>query len=296
MKLFNFVYEVEDDGGAVHAIEGSSPKKTRGGGGGSSPASTASASSSSRFGFSSPFGKKSPPPSSSSSVAPTPPSPVRSSNEGKASTKKGKKAPPPPQSHDYCDEDCNEDYNEGKSRGKRCSSSGSKKSSNESSKSSSSACCCCCCCNCNCSTLLTYGFFLVVATVIGVLTWRYGPWARGTATTTAVSLESSSASCPDCCNGKASYCDLTLDNVVFPAVRRAHSSYANNFVAASNSRPFEEALTAGYRALQFNTCVCEALLSGMLLERNETWGLGDSNLGFCDTVCAAGVRDPSDVL
>jgi hypothetical protein len=42
--------------------------------------------------------------------------------------------------------------------------------------------------------------------------------------------------------------------------------------------------------------VCEALLSGMLLERNETWGLGDSNLGFCDTVCAAGVRDPSDVL
>jgi hypothetical protein len=295
MKLFNFVYEVEDDGGAVHAIEGSSPKKTRGGGGGSSPASTASASSSSRFGFSSPFGKKSPPPSSSSSVAPTPPSPVRSSNEGKAPTKKGKKAPPPPQSHDYCDEDCNEDYNGGKSRGKRCSSSSSKKSSKESPKSSSSACCCCCC-NCNCSTLLTYGFFLVVATVIGVLTWRYGPWARGTATTTAVSLESSSASCPDCCNGKASYCDLTLDNVVFPAVRRAHSSYANNFVAASNSRPFEEALTAGYRALQFNTCVCEALLSGMLLERNETWGLGDSNLGFCDTVCAAGVRDPSDVM
>ena len=307
MKLFNFVYEVEDDGGAVHAIEGSSPKRTKGGGV-VSPASTAPASSppsSSRFGFSSPFGKKSSSSSSSSSstlssssssVAPTPLSPVRSSKEGKASTKKGKKAQPPPQSNDD-DYDFDYDYDEGKSQKKSSSSSSSKKSSKESSKSSS-ACCCCRCCNC--STLLTYGFFLLVVAVVGVLTWRYGPWARSdgaaTAKTTAVSFESSSAPCPDCCNGKASYCDLALDDVVFPAVRRAHSSYANNFVAASNSRPFEEALSAGYRALQFNTCVCEALLSGMLLERNESWGLGDSNLGFCDTLCAAGVRDPTDVL
>ena len=307
MKLFNFVYEVEDDGGAVHAIEGSSPKRTKGGGVGS-PASTAPASSppsSSRFGFSSPFGKKSSSSSSSSSstlssssssVAPTPLSPVRSSKEGKASTKKGKKAQPPPQSNDD-DYDYDYDYDEGKSQKKSSSSSSSKKSSKESSKSSS-ACCCCRCCNC--STLLTYGFFLLVVAVVGVLTWRYGPWARrdgaATAKTTTVSFESSSAPCPDCCNGKASYCDLALDDVVFPAVRRAHSSYANNFVAASNSRPFEEALSAGYRALQFNTCVCEALLSGMLLERNESWGLGDSNLGFCDTLCAAGVRDPTDVL
>jgi hypothetical protein len=79
-------------------------------------------------------------------------------------------------------------------------------------------------------------------------------------------------------------------------VRRAHSSYANNFVGASKSRPFEEALVAGYRALQLSTCVCESLLSAALLERNETWGLEESNLGFCSNVCAAGVRDPKDVL
>ena len=294
MKLFNFVYEVEDGGGAVRAIEGSSPKATSGGGG---PASVVPASSSpppppppspaapsSRFGFSSPFGKKpssSSSPPSSSAVAPTPPSPVRISKEDEASTRKGKKAPPT-----NCDYDYDRDSDEGKSRRK----SGSKKSSKSS--KSPSACCCCL----GCSGLLTYGLFLVLGTVVGVLTWRYGPWARSDAASATVSFESSSAPCPECCNGSPSNCGLTLDRVVFPAVRRAHSSRANNFVGAHNSRPFEEALAAGYRALQFSTCVCEALLSGMLLERNETWGLGGSNLGFCDALCAAGVRDPSDVL
>ena len=44
------------------------------------------------------------------------------------------------------------------------------------------------------------------------------------------------------------------------------------------------------------TTKCESLLSAALLERNEMWGLKDSNLGFCNSLCAAGVRDPKDVL
>jgi hypothetical protein len=127
------------------------------------------------------------------------------------------------------------------------------------------------------------------------MVWRYGPWAKDSATT-AVSLQAVPSSCADCCNGLQSNCDLALDRVVFPMVRKAHSSYANNFVGASNSKPFEQALVAGYRALQLSTCMCESLLSAALLERDETWGLKDSNLGFCNTVCAAGVRDPKDVL
>ena len=79
-------------------------------------------------------------------------------------------------------------------------------------------------------------------------------------------------------------------------VHNAQSSYANNFVGASNNKGLEEALVAGYRGLQLSTCVCEGFLSKALLERDEDWGLGDSNLGFCDRSCGLGVRDPKDVL
>jgi hypothetical protein len=51
-----------------------------------------------------------------------------------------------------------------------------------------------------------------------------------------------------------------------------------------------------YRALHLNTCMCESYLSSQLLERDESWGLSNSNLGFCNTYCVAGVRDPKAVL
>ena len=223
----HFTVEVENDDGAVESIERNIPKSSVG-------------SSSSRFAFTSPFGKKSSPlPSSSVAPTPTPPSPsTSSSKKGEGSKKKRKKAPLPQLSDD------DEDYNEGKTR--------KSKSSSSTSSSSSSSCCCCCCCSC--SGILTWGFFLILGTVIGVLTWRYGPWAKDSFSSTVLSLEASS-SCEDCCNGLQSNCDLTLDKVMFPMVRRAHSSYDNNFVGASNSRPFEEALVAGYRALQLSTCI-----------------------------------------
>jgi hypothetical protein len=223
-KPGQFTVEVENDDGAVESIKQQSPKTSVG-------------SSSSRFAFASPFGKKSSP-LPSSSVAPIPPSPSRSRSTPKKDegSKNKKKKAPPPQSPD--DE---EDYDESRIR----------KSKSSSSTSSSS---CCCCCNCSCSGILTWGFFLILGTLIGVLTWRYGPWAKDTASDTVVSLEASS-SCEGCCNGLQSNCDLTLDRVVFPMVRRAHSSYDNNFVGASNSRPFEEALVAGFRALQLSTCI-----------------------------------------
>jgi len=136
--------------------------------------------------------------------------------------------------------------------------------------------------------------FLLIGTVIGVLVWRYGPWAKDSAT--VVSLDASTTSCPECCNGLESNCDIPVNELLFPMVHNAHSSYDNNFVAANNAKPFEEALVAGYRGLQLSTCVCESLLSKVLLERDADWGLGESNVGFCHTACGAGVRDPKDVL
>ena len=102
--------------------------------------------------------------------------------------------------------------------------------------------------------------------------------------------------CDKCCNGLESDCNLAANEVLFPMVHNTHSSYDNNFVGASNTKPFEEALVAGYGALQLSTCMCENFLTKVLLERDEEWGLGDSNLGFCHTACGAGVRDPMNVL
>lgn len=168
---------------------------------------------------------------------------------------------------------------------------------NKSSKKSSCCsklCCCFSCCS-SCPRFVKCGLVLLLGAVTGIVIWRYGPWALDKATSTIASFEAAQ-SCDDCCNGSPSYCDKALDDVLFPMVRRAHSSTANNFMAASNSRPFEEALVAGYRALHLNTCMCENYLSSHLLERDETWGLGNSNLGFCNTYCVAGVRDPKAVL
>lgn len=194
--------------------------------------------------------------------SPSPPRPSRSAGAGssKESNKKKSKAKPQPRQVDYEDDDGG--------------------------KSSSSECC-------TCKRMLGTFCCVAILTTIGIVTWRYGPWAKDSASVTTFAA---SNTCDGCCNGLKSNCDLPVNEVLFPMVHHAHSSYDNNFVGASNSKGFEEALVAGYRALQLSTCMCEGFLSKVLLSRDEEWGLGNSNLGFCHKACGAGVRDPKAVL
>eukprot|EP00804_Cyclotella_cryptica_P014977 CCRYP_000581-RD/>CCRYP_000581-RD protein AED:0.11 eAED:0.11 QI:1527/0.5/0.66/1/0/0/3/0/331 len=145
--------------------------------------------------------------------------------------------------------------------------------------------------------------FVAVSGIIAVVLWRYGPWLNSSTEPTSDGNVSSknlftNSTCQTCCNGLESNCDLPVNQVLFPAVHNAHSSYEDNFIGASNNLPFEEALIAGYRAIQLTSCACEGgvLLSNYLLEQDEEWGLADSNLGFCNSYCGKGVRDPKEVL
>lgn len=230
---------------------------------------------SSRFGFANPFGKSSLSQSQSQPQRSIAPIPLPPSSKKKGKESKSKKAAP----HKSFD---GQDLTERQRH---------KSSSKQPSSCRSRLCCC----------FFKCGLVLIIGAIVGVVLWRYGPWTKDKASVTIFSFDTAAASttaaCPDCCNGSAAYCDLTLDEVVFPMVRRAHSSTANNFVNASNSRPFEEALVKGYRALQLSTCMCDNyFLSDKLLERDETWGLAESNLGFCNNYCVSGVRDPKVVL
>lgn len=141
---------------------------------------------------------------------------------------------------------------------------------------------------------------IAAAATIGVVTWRYGPWQSSSQSTNGISTSNllSNSTCETCCNGLESNCNLAVNDVLFPAVHNAHSSYEDNFIGASNNLPFEEALLAGFRAIILNSCICEGggLLSNFLLEQDEEWGLAESNLGFCNSYCGKGVRDPKEVL
>jgi hypothetical protein len=141
---------------------------------------------------------------------------------------------------------------------------------------------------------------LAIVGTIGIVTWRYGPWQNTSQSSNGISSSNllANSTCSTCCNGLVSNCDLAVNQVLFPGVHNAHSSYKDNFIGASNNLPFEDALVAGYRALELNSCVCEGggLLSNFLLEQDEEWGLGGSSLGFCNTYCGKGVRDPKEVL
>ena len=161
-----------------------------------------------------------------------------------------------------------------------------KSSSSSSSSGGSSSCC-------GMKRLMCTSCLVLISTIIGVLIWRYGPWAKDSAQ--VLSLETT-ASCPNCCNGLVTNCNKSVNDVLFPMVHQSHSSSENKFVGASNTKSLEEALVAGYRALQLSTCMCELMSGQLLLERDPEWGLGESNLGFCHTACGAGVRDPKDVL
>jgi len=95
-----------------------------------------------------------------------------------------------------------------------------------------------------------------------------------------------------------SNCKLPVNKVLFPTLHKAHASKDHGFIGASHDKQFEDALVAGYRGLQLNTCICENILSiGQgLLERDPALGLENSNMGFCHSACGTGVRDPKAVI
>jgi hypothetical protein len=153
-------------------------------------------------------------------------------------------------------------------------------------------------------TLILSG--LVIA---GIMTWKFGPWYdTGKQNTESVDLTAATA-CEGCCNGLTSNCNLPVNEVLFPMVHNAMSSYEDYFVAANNNESLEKALVAGYRGLMLDSCLCDGGLSkymedgakdlmeeiGLIDESTETEDV-QKTLGFCHTYCDAGVRDPHRVL
>eukprot|EP00804_Cyclotella_cryptica_P014991 CCRYP_000597-RA/>CCRYP_000597-RA protein AED:0.05 eAED:0.05 QI:65/1/1/1/0/0.5/2/882/236 len=153
---------------------------------------------------------------------------------------------------------------------------------------------------------------LVALAVASVLTWRFGPWYEtGKQNSESIDL-TAATSCDGCCNGLASNCELTVNEVLFPMVHNAMSSYEDYFVAANNNESLEKALVAGYRGLMIDSCLCDGGLKkymvdgakDLLGEIGVTDGSGggqsdggeQKTLGFCHTYCDAGVRDPNRVL
>lgn len=153
-------------------------------------------------------------------------------------------------------------------------------------------------------------FMLSGLAIVGVLTWRFGPWYdTGKQNTESVDLSAATA-CEGCCNGLESNCNLAVNEVLFPMVHNAMSSYEDYFIAANNNESLEKALVAGYRGLMLDSCLCDGGLSkymeegakdfleeiGVIDESTETDEVEDKSLGFCHTYCDAGVRDPDRVL
>jgi len=147
------------------------------------------------------------------------------------------------------------------------------------------------CCTCKC--FMGSSCLLILLAIGGVLLWRYGPWFQGSSLSTDLLIQSD---CPDCCNGLRSNCKLPVNKVLFPTLHNAHSSKDHKFIGPSHNKQFEAALVDGFRGLQFSTCTCENVISKGLLERDPALGLENSNMGFCNTACGTGVRDPKAVI
>lgn len=98
-----------------------------------------------------------------------------------------------------------------------------------------------------------------------------------------------------------------MNEVLFPMVHNAMSSYDDYFLAANNKQPLEQALVAGYRGLMLDSCLCDGglkkYLQDEIVDLAAEVGVMDGSggeevaiLGFCHTYCDAGVRDPAIVL
>ena len=161
-----------------------------------------------------------------------------------------------------------------------------------------------------CCKALICAFILSGLAIAGLLTWRYGPWYSTDESNTENIDLLASTSCPGCCNGLVSNCDLRVNEVVFPVVHNAMSSYDDYFIAANNNGSLEKALVAGYRGLMLDSCLCDGGLAqyiqegakdileqiGVIDESTDNDNGEQVQLGFCHTYCDAGVRDPARVL
>jgi hypothetical protein len=99
-------------------------------------------------------------------------------------------------------------------------------------------------------------------------------------------MTSPAAPMPLPCNGSPALCGLPVSAIVFPGVHNAMSSRADGFHAPNNILGLEEALDAGVRALQLDSCDCGGSL-GLQLCHGQC-----SFLGFV----ALGHRDPRAVF
>ena len=84
------------------------------------------------------------------------------------------------------------------------------------------------------------------------------------------------------CNGSPALCGLPVSSVVFPGVHNAMSSQDDGFQAPNNLRSMEDALDAGIRALQLDSCDCGS--TGLQMCHGECFYFGFIKLGHRDPV------------
>ena len=101
----------------------------------------------------------------------------------------------------------------------------------------------------------------------------------GTGTLLVPNLPMSSPLPPLPCNGSPALCNLPVTSVVFPGVHNAMSSQADGFQAPNNLLGLEDALDAGIRAVQLDSCDCGGSL-GLQMCHGECFFLGFIALGY----------------
>uniref|UniRef100_A0A7S4J3G8 Phosphatidylinositol-specific phospholipase C X domain-containing protein n=1 Tax=Odontella aurita TaxID=265563 RepID=A0A7S4J3G8_9STRA len=83
------------------------------------------------------------------------------------------------------------------------------------------------------------------------------------------------------CNGFASNCDLRVNEIMFAGVHNAMSSEADGFIAANNLKSLEDALDAGFRVIDLESCDCGDSLGLQLCHRECNLG-GYVDIGHRD--------------
>jgi len=161
-------------------------------------------------------------------------------------------------------------------------------------------------CKCLVGSLCCVGLLAMT----GALTWRYGPWydesvdplkginiGGGSSSNDDLTEPSALAAkdaCPTCCNTLTSNCGLPVNQVLFPMVHNAMSSYGDYFLSANNNLPMEKALVAGYRGLMLDSCICESSTVNDI--KGFLGGQDNTGLRFCHKTCDAGARKPDKLL
>lgn len=80
-----------------------------------------------------------------------------------------------------------------------------------------------------------------------------------------------------CCNGLENLCDWPVNEILFGGVHNAQAT-TDKFLVPNHQRPVDEALEAGYRAINFDVCLCQGV-----------WQL-------CHGLCGLGSADPEEIF